>query len=164
MSTPADDTFKAAIAALKNDRHRKFVAAFIQMIADGKPNAAEAYRQAGYTTKSPQVAAAAAERLLRAVEIKAIVDAARKLAQEASAAAVIAATGDLTWKRAKLVYIAEAGTAKLKLKKGELEVEGEHADLGAAVRAIQTLAKIDGDEKPQEHIHRAHESLLDMLR
>lgn len=158
------DDLLPAIEALQNDRHRKFVAAYIRTIADGKPNGAEAYRQAGYATKSPQIASAAADRLLNRVEIKAIIDAARQRAKAASSEEATEAIGDLAWKRRKLVYIANAGTTKVTLKKGEVEVEGEHADLGAAVRAIQVLARIDGDEAPQVVDLRAHESLLDMLR
>lgn len=163
MTAKVSDQIQAAIAALTNDKHRLFVAAYIQTIADGKPNGAEAHRRAGYNAKSPQIASAAADRLLNRAEIKAIVDMAREQAKAASTAAVEEAIGDLEWKRRKLVYIANAGTTKLKLTKGGVEIEGEHADLSAAVRAIQALAKIDGDEAPQKVDLHAHESMLELL-
>lgn len=158
MST--EDQFKAAIAALKNDRHRKFVAAYLLMIADGKPNAAEAYRQAGFKASNPQVAAASADNLLRRAEIKAIVDSAREQAKAASTAAVEAAAGSLEWKRAKLIEITNAGLANHVDDNGK----SRRFDIKASIGAIGLLAKIDGDEKPQVHEHRAHESLLEMLR
>lgn len=160
MSTPQDDNIQKAIAALSNDRHRLFVAAYIRTIANGKPNGAESYRQAGYSTKSPQIASAAADRLLNRVEIKSIIDAARAQAKAASSAEADEAVGSLAWKRERLIEITRAGLSSHKDDQGRTK----WFDIKASTSALGLLAKIDGDEKPQEHIHRAHESLLEMLR
>lgn len=161
--TALPEHLSKAIAALKNDRHRKFAAAYLQMIADAKPNAAEAYRQAGFKAKTPQVAAASADQLLRRPEIKAIVEAAREHAKQASTQAVEGAIGDLSWKRQKLIEITNAGMSRLTLKKGDTVIEGKYVDLTVAAKAIQVLARIDGDEKPIKVDLRAHESVLDLL-